>query len=86
MVRSDWSKGCVWLGVALDQRSINKELSKEKDKESTSMTSVVHVDPGLELGGESKGPPPSSPSPNEPEKEVVEPWIAQVKSSEGNNE
>jgi hypothetical protein len=46
------------------------------------MTSVVHVDPGVELSPETNNvqPKPSSPV---SEGEEVEPWIAQVKSREG---
>lgn len=46
------------------------------------MTSVVHVDPEVELGETIQGPPPASPT-SEEGKEEVEPWIAQVKSREG---
>jgi hypothetical protein len=40
------------------------------------MTSVVHVEPGVELG---EAPHPGSP----PSEEVFESWISQVKSREG---
>lgn len=49
------------------------------------MSSVVHVDPGVELAPEANAPQPKPSSPvSVDDSDNVEPWIAQVKSSDGN--